>query len=108
MTIPATVLKVLDALNIEYEATDHDESLCLMKSPINGYSANIARMVFLEDALGQLQVIIPCNYSDLNLLNYVTDANCRPYPAMRLINSKTSFNSMSFRPCRKSPKLIPL
>ncbi len=70
MAIPATVLKVLDDWHINYQLTDDQELFQLMQSnPPASYSAKVANVVFLKDALGQVQVVIPGNrLLDLNQL----------------------------------------
>jgi len=71
MTIPATVLKVLDDWHIDYQLTDDEDTFQLMQgNPITDYSSKLARVVFLKDSIGQVQVVIPSNrILDLNRLS---------------------------------------
>lgn len=62
MTIPATVLKVLDDWKIDYQLTDDEDTFRLMQgNPNNEYSGQLARVVFLKDNIGQMQLVIPSN-----------------------------------------------
>lgn len=71
MTIPATVLKVLDDWQVDYQLTDDEDTFQLMQgNPITDYSSKLARVVFLKDSIGQVQVVIPSNrILDLNRLS---------------------------------------
>lgn len=58
MSIPATVLKVLDDWNVDYQTTSDEDSFHLMQSdPTSAYSSQVARVVFLKDSIGQVQVV---------------------------------------------------
>ncbi len=62
MTIPATVLKVLDDWLIDYQLTDDEDTFQLMQgNPTKDYSSKLARVIFLKDSIGQVQVVIPSN-----------------------------------------------
>jgi len=71
MTIPATVLKVLDDWKVDYQLTDDEDTFHLMQgNPITDYSSKLARVIFLKDSIGQVQVVIPSNrILDLNRLS---------------------------------------
>lgn len=71
MTIPATVLKVLDDWQIDYQLTDDEDTFQLMQgNPLTDYSSKLARVIFLKDSIGQVQVVIPSNrILDLNRLS---------------------------------------
>ncbi len=71
MTIPATVLKVLDDWQVNYQLTDDEDTFQLMQgNPDTNYSSKLARVVFLKDSIGQVQVVIPSNrILDLNRLS---------------------------------------
>ncbi len=71
MTIPATVLKVLDDWQVDYQLTDDEDTFHLMQgNPITDYSSKLARVIFLKDSIGQVQVVIPSNrILDLNRLS---------------------------------------
>ena len=74
MTIPATVLKVLDDWQVNYQMTSDEDNLHLMKGdPTTSYSAQVARVVFLKDSIGKMQVVLPGNrILDLNRLSQST------------------------------------
>lgn len=71
MTIPTTVLKVLDDWQVDYQLTDDEDTFQLMQgNPMTDYSSKLARVVFLKDSIGQVQVVIPSNrILDLNRLS---------------------------------------
>lgn len=71
MTIPATVLKVLDDWQVDYQLTDDEDTFQLMQgNPMTDYSSKLARVIFLKDSIGQVQVVIPSNrILDLNRLS---------------------------------------
>ncbi len=71
MTIPATVLKVLDDWQVDYQLTDDEDTFQLMQgNPMTSYSSKLARVIFLKDSIGQVQVVIPSNrILDLNRLS---------------------------------------
>jgi HD-like signal output (HDOD) protein/prolyl-tRNA editing enzyme YbaK/EbsC (Cys-tRNA(Pro) deacylase) len=71
MTIPATVLKVLDDWQVDYQLTDDEDTFHLMQgNPMTSYSSKLARVIFLKDSIGQVQVVIPSNrILDLNRLS---------------------------------------
>jgi HD-like signal output (HDOD) protein/prolyl-tRNA editing enzyme YbaK/EbsC (Cys-tRNA(Pro) deacylase) len=71
MTIPATVLKVLDDWKVDYKLTDKEDTFQLMQgNPMTRYSSKLARVIFLKDSIGQVQVVIPSNrILDLNRLS---------------------------------------
>ncbi len=71
MTIPATVLKVLDDWQVNYQLTDDEDTFQLMQgNPMTDYSSKLARVIFLKDSIGQVQVVIPSNrILDLNRLS---------------------------------------
>ncbi len=71
MTIPATVLKVLDDWNVNYQLTDDEDTFQLMQgNRITHYSSKLARVVFLKDSIGKVQVVMPSNrILDLNRLS---------------------------------------
>ena len=71
MTIPATVLKVLDDWKVNYQLTDDEDTFQLMQgNPMTHYSSKLARVVFLKDSIGKVQVVIPSNrILDLNRLS---------------------------------------
>jgi HD-like signal output (HDOD) protein/prolyl-tRNA editing enzyme YbaK/EbsC (Cys-tRNA(Pro) deacylase) len=71
MTIPATVLKVLDDWQVDYKLTDEENTFQLMQgNPMTSYSSKLARVIFLKDSIGQVQVVIPSNrILDLNRLS---------------------------------------
>jgi HD-like signal output (HDOD) protein/prolyl-tRNA editing enzyme YbaK/EbsC (Cys-tRNA(Pro) deacylase) len=71
MTIPATVLKVLDDWQVDYQLTDDEDTFQLMQgNPLTDYSSKLARVIFLKDSIGQVQVVIPSNrILDLNRLS---------------------------------------
>ncbi|MFT4764105.1 MAG: HD-like signal output (HDOD) protein/prolyl-tRNA editing enzyme YbaK/EbsC (Cys-tRNA(Pro) deacylase) [Oleispira sp.] len=71
MTIPATVLKVLDDWQVNYKLADDEDTFQLMQgNPMTSYSSKLARVVFLKDSIGQVQVVIPSNrILDLNRLS---------------------------------------
>lgn len=71
MTIPATVLKVLDEWKVDYQLTDDEDTFHLMQgNPMTRYSSKLARVIFLKDSIGQVQVVIPSNrILDLNRLS---------------------------------------
>ncbi|ASP38036.1 hypothetical protein CHH28_04780 [Bacterioplanes sanyensis] len=70
MAIPATVRKVLEDWHVQYTLTDDEELLRLMQSNAPAsYSSKVANVVFLKDAAGQVQVVVPGDRMlDLNLL----------------------------------------
>jgi HD-like signal output (HDOD) protein/prolyl-tRNA editing enzyme YbaK/EbsC (Cys-tRNA(Pro) deacylase) len=70
MTIPTTVLKVLDDWKVDYTLTGDEETFQLMQgNPMTRYSSKLARVIFLKDSIGQVQVVIPSNrILDLNRL----------------------------------------
>ena len=74
MTIPATVLKVLDDWHVNYQLTDDEDTFHLMQAKLTtAYSAQVAHVVFLKDTMGQVQVVIPSNrILDLNRLSQQT------------------------------------
>lgn len=62
MTIPATVLKVLDDWKVDYQLTDEEDTFQLMQGdPMTRYSSKLARVIFLKDSIGKVQVVIPSN-----------------------------------------------
>jgi|TARA_B110001454_G_scaffold21708_1_gene20993 HD-like signal output (HDOD) protein/prolyl-tRNA editing enzyme YbaK/EbsC (Cys-tRNA(Pro) deacylase) len=71
MTIPATVLKVLDDWQVDYQLTDDEDTFQLMQgNPMTEYSSKLARVIFLKDSIGKVQVVIPSNrILDLNRLS---------------------------------------
>jgi hypothetical protein len=71
MTIPATVLKVLADWKVDYKLTDDEDTFQLMQgNPMTSYSSKLARVIFLKDSIGQVQVVIPSNrILDLNRLS---------------------------------------
>jgi HD-like signal output (HDOD) protein/prolyl-tRNA editing enzyme YbaK/EbsC (Cys-tRNA(Pro) deacylase) len=70
MTIPATVLKILDDWKVDYTLTGEEDTFQLMQgNPMTSYSSKLARVIFLKDSIGQVQVVIPSNrILDLNRL----------------------------------------
>jgi HD-like signal output (HDOD) protein/prolyl-tRNA editing enzyme YbaK/EbsC (Cys-tRNA(Pro) deacylase) len=71
MTIPATVLKVLDDWQVDYQLANDEDTFHLMQgNPMTNYSSKLARVIFLKDSIGQVQVVIPSNrVLDLNRLS---------------------------------------
>lgn len=62
MSIPATVLKVLDDWKVNYQLTNNEDTFQLMQgNPMTRYSSKLARVVFLKDSIGKVQVVIPSN-----------------------------------------------
>lgn len=71
MTIPSAVQTLLANWHISYNDTNDDEMFDLMTlSPHNPYAQKTAKVVFLKDQVGTVQVIIPYNRMlNLNVLN---------------------------------------
>ena len=62
MTIPATVLQVLNDWQINYQTTNELELDSLSQhSPETAYSANTAQSILLFDKIGIIQIMIPSN-----------------------------------------------
>jgi len=93
MSIPATVLKVLDDWNVEYQTTSDEDSFHLMQSdPTSAYSSQVARVVFLKDSIGQVQVVIPSNrILDLNKLSQQTGRQFNAMGENDLLKLKKKF-----------------
>lgn len=93
MSIPATVLKVLDDWNVDYQTTSDEDSFHLMQSdPTSAYSSQVARVVFLKDSIGQVQVVIPSNrILDLNKLSQQTGRQFNAMGESDLLKLKQKF-----------------
>ncbi len=98
MTIPATVLKVLDDWQIDYQLTDDEDTFHLMQGdPMTNYSSKLARVIFLKDSIGQMQVIIPSNrILDLNRLSQQCGRQFSALNSQELDKLKTKFGIEDF------------
>lgn len=98
MTIPATVLKVLDDWQIDYQLTDDEDTFQLMQgNPMTRYSSKLARVVFLKDSIGQVQVVIPSNrILDLSRLSQQCGRQFTALSLDELIHLKHKFGIEDF------------
>ncbi len=98
MTIPATVLKVLDDWQVNYQLTDDEDTFQLMQgNPMTDYSSKLARVIFLKDSIGQVQVVIPSNrILDLNRLSQQCGRQFSALSADELTRLKNKFGIEDF------------
>ncbi|MGK0248303.1 MAG: HD-like signal output (HDOD) protein/prolyl-tRNA editing enzyme YbaK/EbsC (Cys-tRNA(Pro) deacylase) [Oleispira sp.] len=98
MTIPATVLKVLNDWKVDYKITgDEDTSQLMQCNPMTSYSSKLARVIFLKDSIGQVQVVIPSNrILDLNRLSQQCGRQFNALKSDELIKLKTKFGIEDF------------
>ena len=98
MTIPATVLKVLDDWHVNYQLTDDEDTFQLMQgNPMTDYSSKLARVIFLKDSIGQVQVVIPSNrILDLNQLSQQSGRQFSALSATELSQLKSKFGIEDF------------
>jgi HD-like signal output (HDOD) protein/prolyl-tRNA editing enzyme YbaK/EbsC (Cys-tRNA(Pro) deacylase) len=98
MTIPATVLKVLDDWQVDYQLTDDEDTFQLMQgNPMTDYSSKLARVVFLKDSIGQVQVVIPSNrILDLNRLSQQCGRQFNALSTDELLRLKNKFGIEDF------------
>ena len=98
MTIPATVLKVLDDWQVDYQLTDDKDTFQLMQgNPMTSYSSKLARVIFLKDSIGQVQVVIPSNrILDLNRLSQQCGRQFNALKPEEITRLKTKFGIEDF------------
>jgi HD-like signal output (HDOD) protein/prolyl-tRNA editing enzyme YbaK/EbsC (Cys-tRNA(Pro) deacylase) len=98
MTIPATVLKVLDDWHIDYQVTDDKDALQLMQgNPMTSYSSKLAKVIFLKDSIGKVQVVIPSNrILDLNRLSQQCGRQFNALKPNELMQLKAKFGIEDF------------
>jgi HD-like signal output (HDOD) protein/prolyl-tRNA editing enzyme YbaK/EbsC (Cys-tRNA(Pro) deacylase) len=98
MTIPATVLKVLDDWKVDYKLTDDEDTFQLMQgNPMTSYSSKLARVIFLKDSIGQVQVVIPSNrILDLNRLSQQCGRQFNALKPDELAKLKAKFGIVDF------------
>jgi HD-like signal output (HDOD) protein/prolyl-tRNA editing enzyme YbaK/EbsC (Cys-tRNA(Pro) deacylase) len=98
MTIPATVLKILDDWQVDYQLTDDEDTFHLMQgNPITDYSSKLARVIFLKDSIGQVQVVIPSNrILDLNRLSQLCGRQFSALSLDELTKLKNKFGIEDF------------
>ena len=108
MTIPATVLKVLDDWQVDYQLTDDEDTFQLMQgNPMTNYSSKLARVVFLKDSIGQVQVVIPSNrILDLNQLSQKCGRQFRALTFDELARLKAKFGIEDFPALPQVTRLI--
>lgn len=98
MTIPATVLKVLDDWKVNYQLTDDEDTFQLMQgNPMTRYSSKLARVVFLKDSIGKVQVVIPSNrILDLSRLSQLCGRQFTAISSDELTRLKTKLGVEDF------------
>jgi HD-like signal output (HDOD) protein/prolyl-tRNA editing enzyme YbaK/EbsC (Cys-tRNA(Pro) deacylase) len=98
MTIPATVLKVLDDWQVNYKLAGDEDTFQLMQgNPMTSYSSKLARVVFLKDSIGQVQVVIPSNrILDLNRLSQQCGRQFNALKSDELTKLKAKFGIEDF------------
>lgn len=98
MTIPATVLKVLDDWKVNYQLTDDEDTFQLMQgNPMTRYSSKLARVVFLKDSIGKVQVVIPSNrILDLSRLSQLCGRQFTAISSDELTHLKTKLGVEDF------------
>jgi HD-like signal output (HDOD) protein/prolyl-tRNA editing enzyme YbaK/EbsC (Cys-tRNA(Pro) deacylase) len=98
MTIPATVLKVLDDWHVDYQLTDDEDTFQLMQgNPMTEYSSKLARVIFLKDSIGKVQIVIPSNrILDLNSLSQQCGRQFTALGADALTRLKKKFDIEDF------------
>jgi len=91
-------LKVLDDWNVDYQTTSDEDSFHLMQAdPTSAYSSQVARVVFLKDSIGQVQVVIPSNrILDLNKLSQETGRQFNAMGDAELLKLKSKFGIEDF------------
>lgn len=98
MTIPATVLKVLDDWKVDYQLTNDKDTFQLMQgNPMTRYSSKLARVVFLKDSIGKVQVVIPSNrILDLSRLSQQCGRQFTALSTTELAHLKSKFGIEDF------------
>jgi HD-like signal output (HDOD) protein/prolyl-tRNA editing enzyme YbaK/EbsC (Cys-tRNA(Pro) deacylase) len=98
MTIPTTVLKVLDDWQVNYKLTGNEDTFQLMRgNPMTSYSSKLARVIFLKDSIGQVQVVIPSNrILDLNRLSQQCGRQFNALKPDELAQLKAKFSIENF------------
>lgn len=98
MTIPATVLKVLHDWKVNYQLTDDEDTFQLMQgNPMTRYSSKLARVVFLKDSIGKVQVVIPSNrILDLSRLSQLCGRQFTAISSDELTHLKTKLGVEDF------------
>jgi HD-like signal output (HDOD) protein/prolyl-tRNA editing enzyme YbaK/EbsC (Cys-tRNA(Pro) deacylase) len=98
MTIPATVLKVLHDWKVNYQLTDDEDTFQLMQgNPMTRYSSKLARVVFLKDSIGKVQVVIPSNrILDLSRLSQLCGRQFTAISSDELTRLKTKLGVEDF------------
>jgi HD-like signal output (HDOD) protein/prolyl-tRNA editing enzyme YbaK/EbsC (Cys-tRNA(Pro) deacylase) len=107
MTIPDTVLKVLDDWKVDYKLTDDKDTFQLMQgNPMTSYSSKLARVIFLKDSIGQVQVVIPSNrILDLNRLSQQCGRQFNALKPDELTKLKAKFGIVDFPPLPQVTKI---
>ncbi len=90
MAIPASVQKVLDEWNVEYSISDDFQNeRTMIETGFGTTPGNYAKVIFLKDTAGKVQVVIPANRMlDLNLISHQTGRQFSAVPSEELAQLK--------------------